>query len=269
MSEKYTIKEISLFLAITFILTWGIWLLALSKLNLTLSNETLILIGTWIPSFVGILMTYKSNGINGLIKLVKSIFNIRISVKWYLYIFGVMPAIMAIAYVYLSLSGSAIPKSEFPLYAFPLVFMYIMILMGPLGEEAGWRGFLFKKMISRYTPFYASVVVGLIWSLWHLPLFFMETTIQAKLANDYNFTLAFCGYIIYTLMITIQISIVYINTKGNILAVILFHTMANASLGMMPLILSKSGATAVLVIMIIVTVILMVFNRNKLLDKIE
>ena len=267
MSEKNIIKEISLFLAITFILTWGIWLLTLSKLNLKISSETLILIGTWIPSFVGLFMAYKSNGINGLIKLIKSMFDIRISAKWYSYIFGIMPIIMAIAYVYLSLSGSAIPKSEFPLYAFPLVFMYIMILMGPLGEEAGWRGFLFKKLISSYTPFYASLVVGLIWSLWHLPLFFMENTIQAQLANSYNFTLAFCGYIIYTLMITAQISILYINTKGNILAVILFHTMANTSLGMMPLILSKSGAITVLVVMFNVTVILIANNRKKLLAK--
>lgn len=267
MSEKNTMKEIQLFLAITFILTWAIWLLALSKLNLKISSETLILIGTWTPSCVGLFVAYKSNGINGLIKLIKSMFDIRISMKWYLFIFGVMPAIMTIAYVYLSLSGSAIPKSEFSLYAFPLVFMYIMFLMGPLGEEAGWRGFFFKKMISKYTPFYASIVVGLIWSLWHLPLFFMESTIQAKLANDYNFTLAFGGYIIYTMMITLHISIVYINTKGNILAVILFHTMANASLGMMPLILSKSGAITVLVVMFNVTVILIAYNRKKLLAK--
>ena len=139
--------------------------------------------------------------------------------------------------------------------------------MGPLGEEFGWRGFLLRRMVVRYRAFYASVIVGLIWSLWHLPLFFLDTTIQAQLASNYSFIFTFLGYILYTLMITIQISILYINTKGNILGVILFHTMANTSLGMMPLILSKAGAITVLVIMVLATVVLIIFNRKKLFEQ--
>jgi len=264
MCNKKKFKEIPIYLAFTFALTWGIWLLTLSEFNLRVSNAILIVIGTFIPSFVGLLMEYKINGIKEFIKSAKRIVNPKISLKWYLYIFGAMPTIMLLSYAVLQLSGRAIPNSEFPVYTIPLVFIYIMFLMGPLGEEAGWRGFLLQRMVFFYRPLYASIVVGLIWSLWHLPLFFLDATIQSKLANNYSFAFAFCGYILYTLMITIQISILYINTKGNIFGVILFHTMANTSLGMMPLILSKTGAITLLEIMILVTVVLIIFNRKKL-----
>lgn len=264
MCNKKNFKEILMYLVFTFALTWGIWLLTLSEFNLKISNETLIVIGTFTPSFVGLLMEYRINGVKGFIKSAKRIVNPKISLKWYLYIFGVMPTIMLLSYAVLQLSGGTIPKSEFPIYTIPLVFIYIMFLMGPLGEEAGWRGFLLRKIIIVYRPFYASIVVGFIWSLWHLPLFFLDTTIQSRLANNYSFVFAFCGYIFYTLMITIQISILYINTKGNILGSILFHTVANTSLGMMPLVLSKAGAITLLVIMILATIVLVIFNRRKL-----
>lgn len=140
MYDKKIVQEISVYLTLTFALTWGIWLLTLSEYNLRISNETIIVIGTFTPSFVGLLMVYKINGIKDFIKSAKTIVNPKISLKWYLYIFGVMPTIMLLSYTVLQLAGRTIPNSEFPVYAIPLVFIYIMFLMGPLGEEAGWRG---------------------------------------------------------------------------------------------------------------------------------
>ncbi len=268
MYENKNFKEIIIYLTFTFVLTWVIWLLAFSGFNLKISGESLIMIGTFAPSFVGLLMEYKINGKKGFIKLTKKMVNPKISLKWYIYIFGVMPGIMLLSYIILQISGSIIPKSEFPIYVIPLVFIYIMFLMGPLGEEAGWRGFLLRKMVVIFRPFYASVILGLIWSLWHLPLFFIDNTIQAKLVSNYSFAFAFFGYILYTLIITIQISILYINTKGNIFGVILFHTMTNTSLGMMPLILSKAGAITLLSIMMLVTLALIIFNRKKLFENV-
>lgn len=262
--EKKIFKEISLYLAITFVLTWVIWLLALSGFDLKLSNEILIVIGTFTPSVVGLFMEYIINGRKSLIKLAKAIVNPKIVLKWYVYIFGVMPTIMVLSYIVLRLVGKTVPKSEFSVYAIPIVFIYILFLMGPLGEEAGWRGFLLRRMIIVWRPFYGSVVLGLIWSLWHLPLFFIENTIQSELASNNSFILAFCGYILYTLMITIQISIIYINTKGNLLGSILFHTVANTSLGMMPMMLSKAGGITLLGVMSLVTVTLIISHREKL-----
>lgn len=264
MYERKNLKEILIFLLFTFSITWIIWSLTLTQLTLKISNEILIMFGIFTPSIIGLVMEYKVSGLKGLIKSMKKIVDPRISLRWYLYIFGVMPITMLISYLLLQVTNNSVPKSEFPLAAVPLVFIYILLLMGPLGEEAGWRGFMLRKMLFDYKPFYASVILGFIWSLWHLPLFFLENTIQSQLLENYSFTLAFIGYIFYTLMITIQISILYINTKGNILGVILFHTMANTSLGMLPLILSRTGAITLLVIMMLVTLTLIIYNRRAL-----
>lgn len=118
MYEKKILKEISMYLAITFTLTWGIWFLALSDFILRISNVTLIAIGTFIPSFAGLLMEYKLNGVKGFIKSAKAIVNPKISLKWYVYIFGVMPTVMLLSYTVLQLSARTIPNSE--LVGFPL-----------------------------------------------------------------------------------------------------------------------------------------------------
>ena len=261
---KKNFKEIVLYTAFTFILTWSVWLLTLSELNLKMSDSALITTGTFIPSIVGLCMEYKINGLKGLKESMKAMVNPKIGLRWYLYIFGLMPTTMLLSYIALRSVGSHVPESEFPFYAMPLVFIYILLLMGPLGEEAGWRGFLLRRMLLVCGPFYASIVIGFIWSLWHLPLFFLEGTIQQNLASSYSFIVAFGGYIFYTLMMTTQISILYIHTKGNVFGIILFHAVANTSLGMMPLILSTSGAIVLLIFMALITALLIYFNKKQI-----
>jgi hypothetical protein len=64
------------------------------------------------------------------------------------------------------------------LYLASPVFLYVVILGGPLGEEFGWRGFALPHLERRIHPTAAVVLLGLIWGLWHLPLFWIEGTVQ-------------------------------------------------------------------------------------------
>ena len=57
------------------------------------------------------------------------------------------------------------------LYLVVPVFFFVLVLGGPLGEEPGWRGLLLPTLAERSTFPVAGIVVGIVWAIWHLPLF--------------------------------------------------------------------------------------------------
>ena len=68
----------------------------------------------------------------------------------------------------------------------PLMLFYFLfwgLISGPISEEFGWRGFLSDIMIDEKNIFRSSIIIGLIWGLWHLPLFFYPAQIQYEWVN--------------------------------------------------------------------------------------
>jgi membrane protease YdiL (CAAX protease family) len=135
--------------------------------------------------------------------------------------------------------------------------------MGPLGEEAGWRGFALKRMLRNSTPMKSAVLLGIVWSLWHLPLFFISGTTQNAL-SIYGLFPALLGYLLYTVMISVLITLLYVMSNGSVLGSILLHTMGNLSLGIVPLILSKSGGVVLLTVLSITSMCLVYRYRKTM-----
>jgi len=135
--------------------------------------------------------------------------------------------------------------------------------MGPLGEEAGWRGFALKKMLIYFSPLKAAVLLGIIWSFWHLPLFFINGTTQNALTS-FGIIPAIFGYALYTVMISVLITLTYIMSNGSVFGSILLHTVGNLSLGVVPLIFSKIGAV-ILLLTLFITVTAIIYKYNKIM----
>jgi membrane protease YdiL (CAAX protease family) len=140
------------------------------------------------------------------------------------------------------------------MYLLGMVF-YALFLGGPLGEEPGWRGFALPRLQSVHGPLLGTLILGPLWALWHLPLFFTPWN-ELTLFNVVVFVLAStCLAIMYTW--------VFNNTKGSVLMAILIHATFNASVtgilaplfpapilsdyGLLPL-LGGFGALAVLLV---------------------
>jgi membrane protease YdiL (CAAX protease family) len=260
-------REVILFFITTVFFTWLLWFPAFMIQNhgisMSLSNDFFITAGTFVPSVAGLFFTYIFGGKAGVNSLLKSLLNMRISVKWLLFIFLALPFVSAVSCLFFYLSEGILPQMQFPLWFIPIAFVYILIFMGPLGEEAGWRGFALKKMLEYLSPFKAAVLLGIAWSFWHLPLFFINGTTQNALTS-FGIIPAILGYALYTVMISVLITLVYIMSNGSVFGCMLLHTAGNLSLGVVPIVFSKNGAV-ILIFTLCITVAAIIFKFNKIL----
>jgi uncharacterized protein len=94
------------------------------------------------------------------------------------------------------------------------------LLGGPLGEEAGWRGFAFSQMQLRFNPVLSALIVGFLWANWHLPLI---------LAHVYNVT--WWQFVLLTMAASIFLSFGFNVSGGSTFCSILLHGLYNVGTG--------------------------------------
>jgi membrane protease YdiL (CAAX protease family) len=105
-----------------------------------------------------------------------------------------------------------------------MLFLVFILMSGPLAEELGWRGVLLPALLNRHNALLATVMVGAIWVLWHLPLFWIEGTTQA--AQGF-FTLHGVQWVIEVMALSVIVSWVYVSTHWSILGAVMIHFMDN------------------------------------------
>jgi hypothetical protein len=103
-----------------------------------------------------------------------------------------------------------------------VISVYMLIQVG-IGEEIGWRGYALPKLQASYSALVSSLVLGVIWFLWHLPLFFTAGT-------SYSNTPLWV-FLVFLLPFSILISWVFNSTGGSVLMVMILHAVMNASTG--------------------------------------
>ena len=125
-----------------------------------------------------------------------------------------------------------------PVYLFPL-FLLSGIFLGGL-EEVGWRGYLQHKLI-RWPALPLALFIGIIWAIWHVPLFFVIGSGQSEYA--------FLPYLLQAIVFSLFLTGLYLKT-GSIVLTILFHASVNAaaSLGLAPVFAHTVGTYLYLVL---------------------
>jgi len=100
--------------------------------------------------------------------------------------------------------------------------VYMLIQVG-IGEEIGWRGYALPKLQTGYSALVSSVILGMLWALWHLPLFFNPAT-------SYSNT-PFWVFLVFLLPFPIMYTWIFNSTGGSVLMVMILHAVTNASIG--------------------------------------
>ena len=125
------------------------------------------------------------------------------------------------------------PRNLSPWLLFPPFLLYSIVTSVP--EEVGWRGFALPRLQERWGAAYASLVVGALWGLWHLPLFFDPRAVQSGI----SFPLFLAG----TLSTSILFTWVYNGTGGSLLLVSVLHSSFNATDVFLPMLPQVTGST--------------------------
>ena len=130
-----------------------------------------------------------------------------------------------------------------------IVFAVTLLFGGPLGEEIGWRGWLLPTLQVRLSPLLSSLIIGLVWGLWHLPLH-----LRGMYDGDMGPGLAgFLLRIASSCLLAVLFTWLYNRARGGLLVVILLHTSVNNTSGYwLPV---NAGLTVVLLVVAIVVVI--------------
>src|SRR5262249_19584786 len=126
------------------------------------------------PAIVAVALTARSEGVAGVKSLLLPLFRWRVGPQWYLFAIGFMAAIkLTVALVYRVTAGSWPRFGQQAWYIMVAATIFSTAVGGQAGEEIGWRGYALPRLASRFGLARASVLLGVIWATWHLPLFFI------------------------------------------------------------------------------------------------
>lgn len=152
-----------------------------------------------------------------------------------------------------------VQHGENALQIYMFIPLTIIMLIGGGTEEIGWRGLLQPLLEKKFSMFISSVLVSLIWGIWHLPLWFIAGTSQSQMN--------FGAFLIMTLGLSITLAVVRALYKS-IFMCILFHCMINASLNVAAVSFEIKSNMIILVISIIIYLVYVWKKASRIKEQI-
>ena len=227
------------FFLLTFAFTWTAWLApaalgAPGNSGFFGLGGPVFLLGVFAPAFVALALTAYSEGRTGVARLLARIGRWHAGAHLYLFAISYMAATKLFAALIHRMAMGAWPSfGDTPL---PLMLGAILVSTWvQAGEEVGWRGYALPRLATHLGLGGASVLLGVIWALWHLPLFFLHGS-----GSDGQ---SFPIYLLHVTALSVAMSWLYWKTEGSLLLVMLMHASVNNTTGIVPAAVPNAVAT--------------------------
>jgi len=189
-------------------------------------------LGALSAGLAGIILAAVEGRKGGVRELLRRILIWRVGLQWWAYAL-LFPVVMSVASLTLfdRLGGPAVDWSGLqPLYTVIPTLIFLIIMAG-IGEEYGWRGFALPRLQARYKALHSALVVGVIWAIWHIPMFFTRGTAQFQMREQAGWALPILGYSLFVIAGSIQYTWLFNNTRGSVLLAAVAHGAGNAWVG--------------------------------------
>jgi membrane protease YdiL (CAAX protease family) len=223
------------FFLLTFVVSWTLWIAAAAVFDGVAATgqvspgirALIFLPGTFAPSLVAVALTARQEGRAGVFALLQRLFQWRVGLRWYAFAIVYMAAIkLTAALVHRVTTGSWPRFGDTALYVMLAATIFSTVVGGQAGEEIGWRGYALTRLTTRMGLAGASVLLGVIWAAWHLPLFFIPRTDLTEQSFPF--------FLLAVTPLSTAIAWLYWRTNGSLLLTMLMHAAINNTTGIVP-----------------------------------
>ncbi len=222
---------LTIFFLLVFGLTWPFMIVdALGSheiLPFRLSVPLMVVMG-YMPTLAAVIITGLTKGKDGVRALFGKLLIAKVGLRWYVVAALGYAVVCAGAIGIANLFGESSVQflsENLPQFSSPVEMVLSMMVMFIVitlvnGEELAWRGFALPRLQTKYNALTSSVILGVIWSLFHLPLFF-------TLTGSSQSGTSIIGFLISTVSMTVIFTWMYNHTRGSVLLAYLLHGAIN------------------------------------------
>lgn len=236
MKNLITTKPVLAYSILAYLITWSIQIPELIAMggDYQLTDRYLLLlnIASYGPSVAALIITFFSQGLPGIKTLLKRLIQWKVSWLIYLFVFFLFPLLLFTGYRIIGIQPAP-GENLFELFLTLVILApvnalvgSILLDIGPMGEELGWRGFMLPRLLQKYDDTKASVILGLIWAFWHLPTFLFP-----EWRGEVPIWLAVALYPISTIAIAFVMTKLHHWSHGSVLIAMLYHGIVNYAAG--------------------------------------
>ena len=222
---------------LTFGIAWSAWFAAAvfaapGNTGFFGVRGPVFLLGVFAPAIAALALTAHAEGRAGVERLLARIGHWRVGARWYVFAVAYFAAIKLTAALV-----HRVATNEWPRFgAEPVALIIVAIMLSTwvqAGEELGWRGYALPRLAAHLGLGGASILLGAVWALWHLPLFFLP--------DSGSTGQSFPVYLLHVMALSVAIAWLYWKTEGSLLLVMLMHASVNNTSGIVPA--AVDGAT--------------------------
>lgn len=217
------LKQTATFFGLTFAVSWSLFYAGAGiRLRSTAIEDALLLLGTITPALIALLLESRAGRAAGLLSRV---IETRVPARWYVFAIVYMLAIKLAAALVYRLAWDAWPRfgnEVWPIMAVAIVFSTPV----QAGEELGWRGYALPRLAERMGYGRGSILLGIVWGVWHVPLFFIPGL------DNYGQSLGV--FVLGTTALSVAMAWLYMHANGSVLLTMLMHSAVNQTVGIVP-----------------------------------
>jgi membrane protease YdiL (CAAX protease family) len=219
------------FFIITFLWTWvifipsvliGLGFFSAYKEIMTKLTDPILVLACFGPSVGAIITIYTLYGKKRLLEFFKSFISLKFGRKVWVLIFLIV-AIPNIISLIITILLGYVPSqiNYYNILLFPLYWI-VKVFLGGGQEEIGWRCYILKPLEKKYGYIFGSLILGIIWAIWHIPFWFIPGTAQNMLNMN------FIGFMLSCIGWSYVFSWIMDLSKNKLLAGLIVHGTLNA-----------------------------------------
>jgi membrane protease YdiL (CAAX protease family) len=257
MKSEFSLKQLVLFFALAFIISWLLWLPSVmisNGINIPPATQIAGQFAIFGPAIAAVILLSKNEGKSGVGRLFKNAWNWRFKKVWLIPALFLPALLIGITLaVKLPVESRVFQLGE-TFAPIPLFAVILFFTGGPL-EEFGWRGYALPRLLDKFTMPAAGLILGILHGLWHIPLHFMNGTVQSAMPIWEFIAVTAIGSIVY--------SWIFINTGGSLVPMLLHHWAGNFTAALFVYWDTSLGRWVFFVVQLLFVIVILLLNQIK------